>query len=252
MRLFYLFICAALLPVAIQGQSSPLKVFILAGQSNAIGHGLIADEETPGTLAYTLKNDTAGDYDFLKDGNGGYVAQEDAWIYFENEDRIMIGDLEPGYGKIDNKMGLEVTFGERMQEYTNQQILIIKAAWGGRNLAEDFRPPSSSGSTGMYYNETLRIVDDVLNNLESHFPEYNSSNGYEIAGLVWHQGWSDHRNASFTAQYTENLANLIKDLREDIGVNFPVVVATTAVNTLENAFEENTIYKDIELSLIHI
>ena len=101
-------------------------------------------------------------------------------------------------------------------------------------------------------NKAIVLVDDVLNNLESHFPEYNSSNGYEIAGLVWHQGWSDHGNASFTAQYTENLANLIKDLREDIGVNFPVVVATTAVNTLANAFEENTIYKDIELAQLAI
>ena len=252
MKLILYVFCSFFLSIVTYGQTPPLKVFILAGQSNAIGHGLISGVNTPGTRAYTLDNDSAGDYDFLKDGNGGYVAQDDAWIYFENEDRIMTGDLEPGYGKIDDKMGLEVTFGERMQAYTNQQILIIKTAWGGRNLARDFRPPSSGGQTGMYYNETLRIIDDVLSDIDSHFPEYDQSAGYEIAGLVWHQGWSDHRNSGFTAEYTENLANLIKDLRSDIGVNFPVVVGTTAVNTLEDAFSPNTDYKDIELAQLAI
>lgn len=230
----------------------PLKVYIIAGQSNAVGHGVISNDQLPGTLDYTLKNDTTGKYDFLDDGNGGYISQDDAWIYFEKDGTLMTGNLEPGYGDSASKMGLEVTFGKRMQKYTKQKVLLIKAAWGGKNLAVDFRPPSSSGDTGLYYNEILRVVDDALDNVGNYFPEYDSNAGYEISGFLWHQGWNDHVSSSRTAEYTENLANLIKDLRTDIGVNFPVAIATTAMPKLANVFEENTIYKDIELAQLAI
>jgi len=230
----------------------PLQVYIIAGQSNAVGLGQIANEQLPGTLAYTLANDTTGSYDFLDDGNGGYVAQDDVWMYYERDGTLLTGDMAPGYGNDATKMGMEVTFGERMQKYTKQQVLVIKAAWGGKNLAVDFRPPSSGGETGVYYQELLRVVNDALDNLSNYYPDYDTSIGYEIAGLAWHQGWNDHVNASFTAEYTENMANLIKDLRADLGVNFPVAIATTAMPKKVNAFEENTIYKPIELAQLAI
>ena len=230
----------------------PLKVYILAGQSNMVGQGRITDAELTGTLAYTLKNDKTGNYDFLDDGKGGYAKQSDVWIYFEHKDSIKSGQLAPGYGNDQNKIGVELTFGQRMQAYTKQQILIIKSAWGGKSLAKDFRPPSAKGETGEYYKEMLRVIDDALKNIKNNFPAYNEQQGYEIAGMVWHQGWNDHVKDSYIKDYTKNLSYLIRDLRSDLGVNFPVVIATTAMPMRRTAFGDNKTYKKIELAQLAI
>lgn len=50
-----------------QAGSSPVKIFILAGQSNMLGQGDISPVTTPGTLEHTVANDPAGIYQFLKD-----------------------------------------------------------------------------------------------------------------------------------------------------------------------------------------
>ena len=46
-------------------------------------------------------------------------------------------------GSAANKIGPEFGFGYRMADALQEQILIIKTAWGGKTLAGDFRPPSS-------------------------------------------------------------------------------------------------------------
>ncbi len=51
---------------------------------------------------------------------------------------------------------------------------------------------SSLARTRRYYLWMLREVADALSKLEQFFPAYKTSIGsYELAGLVWHQGWND-------------------------------------------------------------
>ncbi len=45
--------------------TSPVRIFILAGQSNMEGQGDIASATTPGTLEHLVANDPGGDYQFL-------------------------------------------------------------------------------------------------------------------------------------------------------------------------------------------
>ena len=48
-----------------------------------------------------------------------------------------------------NKIGPEYGFGFGVNEaMPGQKVLIIKTAWGGKTLAEDFRPPSSVANPG--------------------------------------------------------------------------------------------------------
>jgi hypothetical protein len=115
---------------------SPVKVFILAGQSNMQGKGSI---EHLGQLV--TENPT--EYGHLKK-NGQWTKRDDVWIKYWDKK----GQLTVGYGSPDNRIGPELGFGHVMGEALDNQVLIIKVAWGGQSLALDFRPPSS-GSTAV-------------------------------------------------------------------------------------------------------
>ena len=49
--------------------------------------------------------------------------------------------------------------------------------------------------------------------------------------MVWHQGWNDGCDVNMTAEYETNLANLIRDVRTDLGVpNLPVSIGVSGFN----------------------
>ena len=108
-------------------------------------------------------------------------------------------------------------------------MLVIKIAWGGKSLAEDFRPPSAGGEVGPYYTELFAHLREVLDNLASHFPAL-AGRGYEIAGFGWHQGWNDRINQAFNDAYEENLSHFIRDVRRELGIDdLPFVIAETGM-----------------------
>jgi hypothetical protein len=42
-----------------------------------------------------------------------------------------------------------------MGDHFENQVLLIKTAWGGKSLYKDFRPPSSGGTVGSCYTNRL-------------------------------------------------------------------------------------------------
>ena len=77
---------------------------------------------------------------------------------------------------------------------------------------------------GKKYREMIKEVHETLANLKQHFGGYGGY-GFELSGLVWFQGFNDIIKGPFIEQYEENLTNLIKDVREDLGVSdLPVVI----------------------------
>lgn len=214
-----------------QAGTSPVKIFILAGQSNMQGQGNMTPATTQGTLEYIVANDPDSDYQFLVDGDGGWALRDDVWI--KDEDG-QFGGLTAGYGSNSDTVGPELGFGHHVGDLYEKQVLLVKAAWGGKSLGVDFRPPSSGDTTGFYYNEILRLVNDAIANLETYFPDYNAAGGYEIAGFGWHQGWNDRVDADRSAEYEANMANFIRDIRSSehgLGVpDLPFVIATTGMD----------------------
>jgi hypothetical protein len=219
-----------------QAGKSPLKVFILAGQSNMQGQGIVTtttlDEdrkEKPGTLAALLKDPAKAPLlKHLVDAKGNWAeAREDVWVYDINEFGVAKGSLSFGYGwNLYDKawFGPELQFGQVMGDYYKNQVLIIKTAWGGKSLMVDFRPPSSGGEVGPFYKEMLKTVKKVLKNLKTEFPHYNGG-GYELAGFAWWHGWNDFCTPNAPAEYETNMVNLIKDLRKDLkSPKLPVVI----------------------------
>lgn len=215
---------------AAQIKKGPVKVFILAGQSNMEGQGKIASEPKSnggkGSLEYLVKGPTtAARFKHLVDKDGKWIVRNDVWIWYLGHK----GPLTVGYGAGKDKIGPELGFGLVMGDCLDRQVLLIKLAWGGKSLAKDFRPPSSGGEVGPYYKEIVRSVKDVLANLKTHFPDYDGR-GYEFAGFGWHQGWNDRVNQSYNDEYEKNMANFIRDVRKELGVpKLPFVIAETGM-----------------------
>ena len=233
-------------PMAKEG---PVKVFILAGQSNMQGHAALR------TLEHLIYNkDTAKEYEHWKDRDGRWTERRDVWVWTTDGERA--GNLRPGFGANDIKMGPELGFGWVMGECLDEQVLLIKTCWGGRSVKKDFLPPSAAlpadaelakelerarkrkpettladikAGYGKAYRETVSHVKDVLGHLKEHFPKYDGKRPTELAGLVFFQGWNDMVDGSQReekyARYTKRLGQFVQDIRKDLKApKLPVVI----------------------------
>ena len=138
----------ALCPYAL---AKPLKVFILAGQSNMEGHAAIS------TFDYIGKDPlTAPLLKEMRNLDGSPRVCDQVWMsyltgpYDGSANGEGLGKLTAGFGargdqptKMCSNIGPEFTFGIYIEKELNEPILIIKTAWGGRSLNTEFRPPSA-------------------------------------------------------------------------------------------------------------
>ncbi|MFM7135232.1 MAG: sialate O-acetylesterase, partial [Planctomycetota bacterium] len=223
--------CPATAAIAGDG---PMKVFVLAGQSNMEGQA-VADlagrdyNEGKGTLAALLADgSTRATYAHLVNPDGSWRTRDDVWVRYQPERRALRkGALGLGYTPYEggHHFGPELQFGHVMGDALAEDVLLVKTAWGGKSLFVDFRPPSAGGETGRYYTMMIEQVREALARAAAEFPEAKSR-GVELAGFVWYHGWNDGcdpKNA--VPAYEENLVHLIHDVRRDLGApNLPVVV----------------------------
>jgi alpha-galactosidase len=131
--------------------AKPLKVFILAGQSNMEGHAAIS------TFDYIGKDPrTAPILKEMRNPDGTPRVCDKVWMsyltgpYDGSANGEGLGKLTAGFGARGDKptemcgnIGPEFTFGIYMEKKLKEPILIIKTAWGGRSLNTEFRPPSA-------------------------------------------------------------------------------------------------------------
>lgn len=222
-----------------------VQVFILAGQSNMVGHGKsdVGHGDVPGavgSLRHLVENDPEN-YGHLVDENGEWRTRDDVKVWWRDSEvdqprAVLKGDLRIGYSQSRNPnwIGPEYGFGWTVADHFVQPVLLVKVAWGGKSLHKDFRPPSAAaargGEVGPYYTAMIDYVRDAVDNLGEEFPEWRGK-GYRIAGVAWHQGWNDRVDAEASAAYEENLVDLIKDLREEFGQpELPFSITTTSMD----------------------
>ena len=209
--------------------AKPLKVFILAGQSNMQGHA------NTSTFDYIGKDPlTAPILAAMRDAQGKPRVCEKVWISSlgcgGNQYSDMLektGKLTAGFGASDSEIGPEFTFGIYSEKMLKEPVLIIKTSWGGRSLHTDFRPPSAGqyklpkavqdvwdkypqgahgvpkledrkkwqedkdAASGVFYRAMIEHVRKVLKDIKQVCPEYDEKAGYELAGFVWLQGFND-------------------------------------------------------------
>lgn len=227
----------------------PVKVFLLAGQSNMEGHGIIKADpkrnDGKGSLEYLVKNPaTAKRFAHLVDRDGAWKKRDDVWVsYFTKH-----GPLTAGFGVKEDRIGPELGFGWVIGDAIEEPVLLIKACWGGKSLAIDFRPPSAGKPAyplgaklqadidanpailGKYYRETLAIYKDTLANLKTIAPEL-ANRPTELVGFGWHQGWNDRISDQYNGEYEKNFAHFVRDMRKDLNSpRLPFVIAETGMN----------------------
>jgi alpha-galactosidase len=225
---------------AAQAGQGAVKVFILAGQSNMEGFGgartldALGAHPTQGALLKKIRND-----------DGSFVVRDDVFIYYQRGNEGIKAPLTFGQGAGKDRMGPELGFGIGVGDYLEEPVLLMKTAWGGKDLYCDFRPPSAGKPAyeipgkpreiGAFYKKMIEEVHQCLDQLDTHFPQFKGK-PYELCGFVWFQGWNDMCAAREIKQqvfdeYAKNFVHLVQDLRAELKVpNLPVVIGEVGVD----------------------
>jgi hypothetical protein len=153
--------------------TKPLKVFILAGQSNMEGHAKL------GTFDYAGDDPaTAPLLRQMRGADGNPRACDHVWIsYFTGNGQANgegFGKLTAGFGARQNpaqdggNIGPEFTFGLTMDRALSEPVLIIKTAWGGQSLFQDLCPD------GPVIRGSFAFVDESYRNSMTSNPLFRS------------------------------------------------------------------------------
>ena len=236
-----------------------VKVFLLAGQSNMQGMAFTADmEKQAENLKYKdlYKN-------LRKDGK--WIVREDVFLKYGKHK----APLTVGFGGARRRTGVEFAFGSMMGDHFDEPVLLIKTAWGGHSLFQQFCSPSrlpekekkfqqdmatwekaheaalkigpkirlrDPGNVrfkpqpyGSSYRAMLAEVKETFDKYETMFPALKGRK-LELAGFVWFQGWNDMYGGAEN-EYASNMKHFIKDVRKDLGVpNLPFVIGALGQN----------------------
>lgn len=245
-----------LIATPLAAAEKPVKVFVLAGQSNMEGKApdklfefQATDDKTKEHFAHLRKD-------------GKWIVRDDVFIKFLDRK----GPLTLGFGS-PGRTGMELEFGTMMGNHFDEPVLLVKAAWGGHSLAKNFRPPSAklppteelekelkqaqdrvkmnneknkkndplptmddiNKPYGQSYRNMLTEVADVMKNAGTLFPALKGKE-LQLAGFVWFQGWNDQYNG-YEKEYESNMAHFIRDVRKDLNApKLPFVIAVMGQN----------------------
>jgi len=231
-------------------EPKPVQVYLLAGQSNMDGYGGLE------ALRYQATQGERKDvFQKLVTPDGTWTVRDDVSIVFGERQ----GPLSAGFGVGKEFFGVEWEFGNVAGDHHDAKVLLIKASWGGASIRREFRPPSSGAADelvekeyarrladhqkaiasgkestkpelaairdiyGRNYRKMLGVVRETLAEIATVVPGY-AGEGYEIAGFVWFQGFNDQFDGA-DKEYAIHLANLIRDVRKELGrPTLPVVI----------------------------
>lgn len=230
--------------------SKPVKVFLILGQSNAVGLGSVTGDK-PGTLENAVK--TGKLYPFLVDEAGNWVERKDV-----RNVQVMVGK-RGGMSLLHNEwmavkgrtMGVEYGVGHQLGNAIAEPVMVLKSCIGNRSLGWDLLPPGSKGYdftgkdksgkevtytyagykespmkwekgtakpepinwyAGKQWDDDIANARKVLSELGTYYP---GATKYEVAGFFWWQGEKDAGDEGLAARYEENLVYLIHALRKE-------------------------------------
>ncbi len=182
-------------------QKKPIKVFMLAGQSNMGGKGdgsLLSQEDKNGLQ--TAKNNILFAYNRQYFGP---LELTDASAY-DSENY----DLEKTFGP-------EIFFGiEMAKAFPEDQFLFIKRSLDGTSLYGNWNPEwIEAKATVMGEQNGPKLYADFQKYIKEVLSGYDPSE-YEFAGMLWVQGEADSKVPAAAEAYGQNLQHLIKGMRD--------------------------------------
>ena len=263
-----------LLAAAPPAGDPPVRVFILAGQSNMEGKApntlldhQATDPKTRDLFAHLHKDDQ-------------WIVRDDVFIKFLDRK----GPLTVGYGS-PGRTGAELEFGTMMGDHFEEPVLLVKAAWGGHSLYKLFRSPSAGfpaeevlqkelkqaqdrvtkNNEKNKKNDPLPTMDDVKKDYGSSYRNMmaevkTAMDGCgtlflalkgrkpQLAGFVWFQGWNDQYGAE--NEYASNMKHFIHDVRKDLAApGLPFVIAAMGQNGSKPAAGAMLTIREAQLSM---
>ena len=267
-----LVVCSTRSP-SLQAADKPVRVFILAGQSNMEGkaRNALLDYQATDTRTKDL-------FAHLRSDNAWRV-RDDVFIKFlERKGPLTVGFGSPGC------TGVELEFGTAMGNHFEEPVLLIKAAWGGHSLYKNFRSPSAGlpevmlqkeleearkrvqqdneknnkttplptledikKDYGVSYRNLLAEVRNVQQNYVTLFPQLEGRT-LELTGFVWFQGFNDIFGAQ--DEYASNMRHFIRDVRRELGSpNLPFVIGALGQNGSQPATGGMLTVREAQLSM---
>ncbi|MCE9603736.1 MAG: sialate O-acetylesterase, partial [Planctomycetia bacterium] len=269
-----LLVASVLACSAVSAAELPVKVFILAGQSNMEGKAPNAlldhqatDAKTKELFAHLRRDDR-------------WIVRDDVFIKFLDRR----GPLTVGFGS-PGRTGPELEFGTVMGNHFDEPVLLIKTAWGGHSLYKSFRSPSAGYPSeetlrkeleqaqtkvaknneknkkrdplptmdeikrdyGSSYRNMMTEVGAVMHDYATIFPELKGRTP-ELTGFVWFQGWNDQYGAE--NEYASNMRHFIQDVRKDLHApKLPFVIAAMGQNGSKPAAGAMLTIRNAQLSM---
>ena len=186
------------------------------------------------------------------------------------------GPLSIGYGGGLTNIGPEYGIGITLERLVDAPILLVKCAWGNTTLREAWRPgsldgvetptekavreawnheesqraqaagrapqlkspPKKTGGPGWSWTMALPHIRMVLADPGKYHPGYDPKLGYDLAGMVWFQGYSDSKNEA----YGEQLVEMIQWFRNVMEApELPVVCGSMGVGAYDHMVFEGPV-----------
>ncbi len=202
------------------GEGKRATVILLGGQSNA--SGCSRDD-------YLQKNVSPEKYEKYKNGFDNVYINYLSGAKMSGE-FVKCATLQ---GEMDGCFGPELGLADKLNElYPDETFFIIKCAWGGTNLFEQWLSPSSFGKTGNLYKHFVEFVETSL--------EYLVSKNYDvkIEAMCWMQGESDSFSIKNATDYEKHLNNFIKDVRK----KFKSYASDDGIAFIDALIADNPVY----------
>ncbi len=184
MKTLFLSFCLliALIPSAYSqhNETKPVKVFILAGQSNMDGCGI--GEDLPKKYQSSPTNVVAWD----------------------NNKKIWVDLVETTFSiRREKQFGPEMAFAHALSAaYPNFTIGIVKTSGGGTKLYNHWLPDS------VMYRRCFQNFENATHQL------IETKQTYELSGMLWMQGESDSETLEMANAYEKNLTAMFADVRK--------------------------------------
>lgn len=177
--------------------NEPLKVFILAGQSNMVGWG----------DSLKLPDDLRkGNDRVLMFENGRWQPLKPFRKAMKNQEKI---------GMTEFSFGPEIAFGHEMSKaWPDETIGIVKLAVGGTSILT-WKPEWSKEDANRVGQGR---VGSLYRKLSEKVEQASMARDIEIVGFLWIQGGGDMKNVAVAKEYLDNLKSLVAAVRKDTGV----------------------------------
>jgi len=172
-------------------------LWVLGGQSNMEGCGILENVEQPHPLVHSF--DLTDQWLLAQEPLHRLIDAVDP-VHWEGKKRIQGLELEQDVAKIWRGAGLGLPFAVEMVRRTGVPMGLVPCAHGGSTM-DQWNPRLKQMAGGSLYGSMLRRVHAI---------------GGKVAGVLWYQGESE-TYPGLTSEFQQKFENFVAAAREDFG-----------------------------------